>query len=399
MGLKLRFKVSAIVIALGIVSLFTDASTEMIVPILPLFLVFVLHADYLLIGFIDGLAEVTTNTVRIFSGWCADRFSRRKPFLLFGYGIGAFLKPLMGLSTAWWQIAILRSSERLGKGMRGPPRDALVADATERSIRGRAFGLHRALDTTGALIGSVVALLLVTFLAGVEGDKYRAILILSAIPAVIGFFILLIFVKEAGGCTEKKGLKSSFKSLTREVKLFFLVSTLLSMGATNLSFMILRGADTGFSDHMLILFYILFNLVYALTSYPLGVTSDLTGRRVFLVLGFGIAAVVQVFLAFASVSPVLIVLSFLINGIFMAMTDGMQKAFVVDLTPCDARGTALGIHYALAGASAFTGGVLTGWVWTNYNPCYAFLIPAFILLSGIAGFILIFGIRKKIPTY
>ena len=137
--MKLRMKVSGVVVALGVVSLLTDASSEMIVPILPLFLVFVLHADYFLVGFIDGLAEMCANVARVLSGWYADRVSLRKPFLLFGYGIGAVLKPLMGSSTSWWHIAALRSTERVGKGVRGPPRDAMVAEVTDKSIRGRAF--------------------------------------------------------------------------------------------------------------------------------------------------------------------------------------------------------------------------------------------------------------------
>lgn len=390
-------KVSVVVVALGVVSLLTDASSEMIVPILPLFLVLVLHADYFLVGLIDGLAEMCANVARVLSGWYADRVSRRKPFLMFGYGIGAVLKPLMGASTSWLHVAALRSTERVGKGVRGPPRDAIVAEVTDKSIRGRAFGLHRAMDTTGAILGSVLALVLILLLTGAEGDKYRAIIVLSAIPVVVAIFVLLVFVKEERKerRPRERTFRTSFKAFPRDVKRFFLVSSLLSIGATNVSFMILRGSGIGLSDQGLILLYIVFNVVYAASSYPLGISSDQVGRRAMLVLGFGIGSLVQVVLAFSDVSPVLIVISFLVNGVFMAMTEGMQKAFVVDLTTPESKGTALGIHYAVVGVSTFVGGLLIGWLWTYFNPLYAFMVPAVLIIAGLVAFVALFGVRKK----
>jgi MFS family permease len=302
----------------------------------------------------------------------------------------------MGISTSWMHVAALRSTERVGKGVRGPPRDAMVAEVTDKSIRGRAFGLHRAMDTTGAILGSVLALALILLLSGAVGDKYRAIIVLSAIPVVVAIFVLIVFVKEERKVRKPKErtFAMSFNALPRDVKVFFLVSSLLSIGATNLSFMILRGSGIGFSDLNLILLYILFNFVYAANSYGIGITSDIFGRRVMIVLGFGMCAFVQVLLAYAETWSMLIVISFLINGVFMAMTEGMQKAFVVDLVTSEMKGTALGIHYALVGLSTFMGGLIIGGLWTYIDPHYAFLMPAALIIAGLVAFIGIFGIKK-----
>lgn len=375
------------VFLLGLVSFFNDISSEMLYPLIPIFLTTVLFAPVAAVGLIEGIAEASASLTKGYSGWLSDRFERRRPLITLGYAISAVAKPLLGAATVWPMVLGLRFADRVGKGVRTAARDALIADSSDEKHRGRAFGFHRALDTSGAVIGPLLALALL----GLLGENLRLVFFVSFIPALAG--ILLLFrVRERPRKAPAGGPMLSFKLalFDRRFKLFLLAVLVFSLGNSSDVFLILRAKDLGFSTFLVVLAYAFYNVVYALASTPAGVISDRIGRK--WVMGIGLLVFALVYAGFALAGDQNLVWGlFAVYGFYIAMTEGVGKAFVVDLVPESLRGTALGTYHMGVGLMALPASLLAGLLWTWVSPAATFGLGA---VTAVLGAGILFSLRK-----
>ncbi|MDF0593599.1 MFS transporter [Methanotrichaceae archaeon M04Ac] len=361
---------------LGLVSLLNDASSEIIQPILPLFLAS-LGAGGLAIGLIGGLAEGLPSLIKILSGWWSDRLRRRKPLVAAGYAISAAGKLLLAFSSSWQQVFVLKTMERSGKGIRSAPRDAIIAESALREGRGRGFGVHRALDSLGAVAGSIIA-----FLLWQEGLDFKSIFLGAGLLAFVAL-IPLVPVKEIprypAGC-----LSPGISDLSPTLVPFVGIASLFALGNFSYMFFILRSGEFFTSDMAVaapLLLYILFNLVYTTFSIPSGSWSDRVGRKRVLSIGYALFALVSFGFALVS-STMVLVLLFALYGLVFAIVDGAERAFVSDLCRAEARGTGLGVYYGAVGTAAIASGLLAGALWQYLSPEATFLFGAAAALSA-----------------
>jgi MFS family permease len=379
--------VSSIIFWVGFVSLLTDLSSEMIVPILPLFLTSVLHTQVGTIGIIEGVAESTASVLKLFSGWLSDQMGKRKPLMIIGYGLSNLIKPFFALTTAPWQVLFIRFGDRFGKGVRGAPRDALIADSTTKDDRGRAFGFHRAMDTLGAVLGPLVAFIILNSHSG----HFRTVFWFSAIPGVLAVMVLLFFLKERGKpeIIAKRGLpKISLKQMGRKFVVFTLISTIFALGNSSDAFLILQAKNVGMNETLIPLAYLVFNLTYTFFSIPTGILSDRIGRRPVIIGGYIIFAII--YLGFGLVHhPIGIWILFIFYGLYYAATEGIQKAYIADLVPLGKRGTAMGTFNAFTGIAALPASILAGFLWQDFGPLITFgASSSLAILSAILLFII-----------
>ncbi|MBX5464689.1 MAG: MFS transporter [Clostridia bacterium] len=385
--LRFHRRLPATVWAAGLVSLLTDVSTEMIVPVLPLFVTETLHAGAGALGLLEGVAESTASVLRVASGWFSDRIGRRKPLMLAGYGFSNLVKPLFALSTSWTQVLGIRFLDRFGKGIRGAPRDALLAEVTPPEDRGRSFGLHRALDTLGAALGPLLAAWL---LASAPG-RYRTIFWVSAIPGTLAVLILLFAVREpapdrAAPAAESWKGEAAPGGRVADLGGAFLwllaAATLFSLGNSSDAFLILKARSTGLDDSLVPLAYFVLNAVYSAASFPMGALSDRVGRFP-LVLG-GWVAFALIYAGFALASrPRAIWLLFAVYGVYYASTEGMLRALAADLVPAPRRATALGLLNGLTGLALLPASVVAGWLWQSAAPAAVFWFGAATALGAV----------------
>lgn len=374
--------ISRNVFILGVTSFLTDLSSEVIYPLVPLFLTSVLGAPFLVVGLIEGIAESTASTLKVFSGWLSDRMRRRRPLMIIGYGISALSKPLLAAASAWPIVLVLRFGDRLGKGIRGAPRDALLADSCEPECRGRVFGFHRAADTAGAALGALLALAAL----GLLGERYRTIFLLSAIPAVLGVASLLLVRERVRPHPQQEPPRLSFSQFDHKFKMFLLASAIFALGNSSDAFLILRAKNLGLTAFTAVLAYVIYNLVYAVFSMPAGSLSDRIGRRRLIGAGFAIFALVYLGFALAG-SASLIWPLFAVYGLYMALTEGIGKAFAADMAPAHARGTGLGTYQTATGLLTFFSSLIAGLLWDNVGPSAPFLFGAAAALAA-AGIML-----------
>ena len=359
------------VFVLGIVSFLTDISSEMVYPLVPLFLTSVLGAPLAAVGLIEGVAESTASVLKMVSGWLSDRLRMRKGLVIAGYALSAAAKPLMAAANAWPLVLGARFVDRTGKGIRTAPRDALVADVTPAHLRGRAYGFHRAADTAGAVIGPAVGLGL---LAALDED-FRAVFLIALVPAVAGV-VLLTFIRERPP-RPRDGMREAvpLRGLGKPFWIFLGVSLLFALGNSSDAFLILRSKDLGLSNTATVGAYIAFNTTYSLLAMPAGIASDRLGRRN--VIGFGYALFALVYLGFAVAGtgglawPL-----FAVYGFYMALTEGVGKAFVADFVPSEDRATALGIYTGALGAMILVSSVLAGLMWDHIGAEAPFYLGA-----------------------
>ena len=372
------------VFILGLVSFFTDISSEMLYPIIPIFLTTVLAAPMSIVGLIEGIAESTASILKVVSGWLSDRSGKRKPYVIYGYSLSTISKPLLAFAATWHFVLVARFLDRFGKGLRSSARDALIADSTEAQYRGKAFGFHRGLDTVGAVIGPLIALLFLYFLDG----NYQIIFLIAFIPALISVVLLFLFVSEKKG--EKKDvLQLKISDFSREFKIFLFITIVFAIGNSSNVFLILRAKNifdtsggipsiitstfgTMAVTAIVILAYVVFNITYSLSSMPAGILSDKIGRRNVMVGGFLIFSLVYLGFALAN-EGYLVWILFAIYGFYMAMTEGVSKAFVVDMVPPDKRGTAIGFYYTATGLLALASSIIAGLLWDKVGVSAPFL--------------------------
>ena len=372
--------ISRNIFLLGMVSLFTDLSSQMVFPLIPLFMISVLGAGAYAVGIVEGAAETTASLLKVVSGYWSDKIKKRKPFVLFGYSISTITKPLFAFATVWYFVLFVRVIERIGKGLRTAPRDALVVESCDESVRGKAYGFHRAMDGIGSIFGAVIAFFLLPVLG------YKNIFLFAFIPGIIAVFVIL-FIKEKNASLKKEtkdtSVKVSFRELSWNLRLFIIVSSIFALGHFGYAFLLLRANNIGLADNMTILLYVLFYVVYTICVIPFGILSDKIGRKPVLILGYLVFAITSIGLIFAS-NFYNLLLCFIVYGIFFAMIDGVQRAFVVDLAPKHLKATALGTFHTAIGLMALPGGLIAGLLWDKISPettfIYGFVLAIISLL-------------------
>jgi len=349
---------------MGMVSLFTDLSSQMVFPLIPLFLTTVLGCGAYAVGIVEGAAETTASLLKVVSGYWSDKIRKRKPFVLFGYGMSTITKPLFALANIWTFVLFVRVIERIGKGIRTAPRDALIAESCDESVRGKAYGFHRAADGIGSTLGAVLALLLLPMWG------YRNIFLFALVPGIISVFIIF-FIQEKNSPakqeTKKVSVKLSLKELPANLRFFIIVSSVFALGHFGYAFLLLRAKNIGLADNTAILLYVVFYIAYSICVIPLGIVSDKVGRKAVLMAGYVLFCITSLGLLVTS-GLYSIVLFFIIYGICYAMIDGTQRAFVVDLAPQHLRGTALGVFHTAIGLVALPGGYIAGLLWDKVSP-------------------------------
>jgi MFS family permease len=359
------------VFILGIVSFFTDISSEAVYPLVPIFLTTTLNAPLAVVGAIEGLAESAASGLRWPAGWLSDRLGRRKPFVVLGYGLAAVAKPLLALAFHWPVVLFARFVDRFGKGLRSAPRDALVAQWTGRGERGRAFGFHRAVDTAGAVLGPLGALALLAIL----GDNFRVIFLLAFIPAVLGVVLLRLVAErvpqtESSPAAQPQGSGLRFGA---PFYAFLIVSLVFALGNSSDAFLILRSRNLGLGVSEAVLAYVVYNVSYSLLAMPAGIASDRLGRRN--VIGLGFAVFAAVYLGFAVIDAGAYVwLLFPVYGVYMALTEGVGRALVADLVPGDRRGSALGLYQGGVGLMALLSSIIAGLLWDHVGVSAPFFL-------------------------
>jgi len=360
------------VVLLGVVSFLADVSSEMVYPIVPLFLTGTLGAPVLAVGVIEGIAESTASLLKFIFGWVSDKFRRRVPFTLAGYALAALSKPGLAAAFAWPAVLFMRFVDRTGKGIRTAPRDALIAASTDASTHGRAFGFHRAMDTSGAVIGPLIALALLAWL----GDSYRPVFVIAFVPGALSVLALLA-VREVVNTAPREHLPPllSFRGYDRRFVVFIGITLLFSIGNSSDAFLILRSRDLGLSATAVVFAYVLYNVAYAGLSLPAGIHSDRIGRRPVLIAGFVIFAFVYLGFAVATSSWMVWPL-FMVYGGYIAFTEGVSKAYVADLVPDDRRGSAMGLYNASTGIMLLSSSILGGVLWEVFGPGATFLVGA-----------------------
>ena len=387
--MKNKLGISKNVFVLGLVSFFNDVASEMIYPIVPIFLTSVLGAPVAIVGLIEGVAESTASVLKVISGWLSDKLQKRKPFVIAGYSFSAISKILLSLAFSWPFVLFARFIDRFGKGMRTSARDALIAESSDISARGKSFGFHRALDTLGAVVGPLIALLAIHFL----DNNFRLIFFLAFIPACIGILLLLFFVKERK--KEKNPdqvFHFSWRNLDPSFKVFLLISFIFALGNSSDAFLILRAQNLGLSVILVVLAYVLFNFTYAIFSMPAGIISDKIGPKKVLLSGFLLFSAVYLFFGLAQSSHFLWLL-FPFYGIYMALTEGVGKAYISNLIPQEKTGTAFGVYQTTIGLCTFFASLIAGLLWTYIGVSAPFIFGS--VMAIISAFLFVV-LEKKI---
>ena len=371
------------VVALGFVSLCMDTSSELIHSLLPLYLVGTLGASPLLLGLIEGIAEATASFMRLFSGAISDRFGRRKPLLLAGYGLAALSKPLFPLADSALTVMGARFLDRIGKGIRGAPRDALVADVTPPAMHGAAYGLRQSMDTVGAVLGPLLAMLLMLVLAG----DIRAVLWAATVPAVIAVLVILRYVKEPDNVTPADGTRPLWRSgelvrLPRVYWIAVLLGMLLTLARFSEAFLLLRASELGLAAALVPLILIAMNVAYAASAWPVGALSDRLGRKPLLGLGIVLLILADVVLAIAQ-TPWLTALGAVLWGLHLGATQGLLSALVADTAPAALRGSAFGVLHFAAGIALLAASLIAGLLWSTLGPEATFAAGAVFALCAL----------------
>ena len=371
-------------VLLAVSSLFTDIATEMLYPILPVFLTQTLKASGSVVGLIEGVATATQNTVQGLSGTVSDRMRRRKPIALVGYVIAALSKPLIGLAPVWPLVLGARFMDRLGTGIRSAPRDALVAASADEAHRGKAFGLESAGDNTGALIGPLLAVLLLTLWPG----DLRPIFYLSIIPALLAAVMVMLVRERAGPDGVEATLDAPLPRFPRPYLRYLAASAVFGLGNSSNAFLILRTRELGASLQTTILIYAGFNLVAALASYPAGALSDRLGRRNILAIAFGIYAVSYLGFAVSRGAPAMAGL-FLLYGVFQGVFRAVGKTLANDLAPARLRASGLGWYGTSVGLSGLAASLMAGLLWDRAGHAAVFLVGAMFAVLGAAALLIL----------
>ena len=376
----------------GLVSFFMDIGSEMIYPLVPLFLANSLGVSKSAIGLIEGVAESTASILKVFSGYLSDRIGNRKWLMVAGYGLSTLTRPIVALATTWHNVFTFRFFDRFGKGIRGAPRDALIAESTEKEFLGRAFSFHRSLDTMGAVVGPALAF----FFLGILSNDYRMVFWLSIIPGAIAVLLIIFFIRETkkppAELSERP--KLTLKHFDWRFKFFVLIAAIFALGNSSDVFLILRAEQKGIPAIMIPVVYLLFNLVYSLSAIPAGIAADRFGKKRVILTGFVLFALLYYGFAVAADATAIWIL-FGFYGVFMGLTEGIQKAFLATIIPQQFKATAFGVYNTIVGIAMLPASLIGGWLWDHVSPSATFYFGAITAtLSAILFIIFIIVIRK-----
>lgn len=382
------------VFVLGLVSFLTDVSSEMTLTLLPLFLANVLGVKTSIIGLIEGIAEATASLMKVGSGWWSDRIGRRKWLTFAGYTLSAIAKPFLAVAGSWGTVLAVRWVDRVGKGIRTSPRDALLADSTPVETRGRAFGWHRAADTAGAVVGLALSawVIAATQRATIELTRatYRTIVLIGIIPGFLAVLLLALFVSDVRSSQGRARGEPLLRAhgFPRPFYAFLVVIALFTLGNSSDAFLLLRAQNLGLSAFQIALMLVGFNILYSLISMPAGEFSDRLGRRQVILLGWGLYALVYLGFALAGLAWQVVAL-FVLYGLYYGTTEGVARAFVADLVPGGLRATAYGLYHAVVGLMAFPASLLAGVLWQTWGPAAPFYFGAMLAALAAVGLVAI----------
>lgn len=379
------------VIFLGLVSCFADISSEMVYPIIPVYLTAAFGATPALVGVIEGIAESLASLLKVFSGYISDRCAKKKPLAFCGYATGVIYKIALIFAGSWLGILLARVIDRFGKGIRTAPRDVMVAESAPPSRVGGSFGIHKALDMAGSAVGILAAYFL---LLGAGEGEYKQIFAISIIPLIVAL-VLFAFIKEKPALRKHKepiSFKNGFKQLDKRLKLYLLVAFLFTLGNSSNTFLLLRAGDVGYSTTETVLMYFIYNVTASLLSIPLGRRSDKVGRKRLLVAGYIVFSLVYLGFAFP-LSKGWIAAVFVLYGIYTAMTAGVERAFISEIAPPQLKGTMLGLHSTLVGVALLPASLIAGLLWDGVGAYAPFLLGALLSLS--AAVVLGFGLKSR----
>jgi MFS family permease len=376
---------------LGFVSLLMDVSSELIHSLLPVFLTTVVGASIATVGLIEGIAEATAAIAKVFSGALSDRIGKRKLLVGIGYGLAAVTKPVFPLASTAWEVMAARFVDRIGKGIRDAPRDALIADITPQSIRGAGYGIRQALDTVGGFAGPLLAVALMALYA----DNFRAVFWWALVPAALAVLLIVVGVREPDGtkATAKRGWPIHKEELKRMSPAFWIVVAIgmaFTLARFSQAFLVLKAQAEGLALALIPLVFVWMNLIYALTATPAGILSDRMGRVNVLLCGLGALVVADLTLAFV---PGLggVIIGVGLWGLYLGFSQGLLSALVADTAPEDLRGTAFGLFNLVTGVALLVASVLAGWLWYDFGPTATFSAGA--VFSGLALLIMVFGTK------
>lgn len=361
------------IILLGIVSFMTDLSSEMVYPIIPLYLTAVFGATPAIVGLIEGIAESLASLLKVFSGYWADRYKNKKRLTLIGYSASFFYKVALLLAASWPGVLAARIVDRVGKGIRTAPRDVLIAESANAKKLGGSFGLHKMLDMLGSALGILASYFLLRISAGGSANivGYRRIFLISTVPAVLGVLALLLVKERKSKSAPTRKLSLNFRALDGRLKAFLIIVFLFTLGNSSNAFLLLRASSVGFDAQSVILMYFLFNIVASLLAYPLGRLSDRIGRRALLVGGYLIYGLVYIGFAYVTTRAGMIAL-FAAYGIYTAMTAGTERALITEIAPANLRGTMLGLHGTLVGIGLLPASLIAGFLWNTFGAAAPF---------------------------
>jgi MFS family permease len=373
------FGISWNVFLLGIVSFLNDMSSEMIAPIVPTYLTDVLGVGKAASGSIMGLIESLSSLFKVLFGYVSDIFRKRKIFVALGYLLSTISKGALAFTRSWWDFLALRVLDRVGKGIRTAPRDALIAESSEKGKSGKSFGFHRMVDTLGAVAGPLVAIGLLALLKSYPiKTAYRYVFLLSAVPGIVGVLLVLFLVKDKGEEVKKK-IKGISALKSRNLRMFLVIVALAALGRYSYAFTLWKAEELGYSVLQGLGFYAVFNAIYALIAYPIGYYSDRVSKKAIITAGFGIAMIASLLFAYSTSLPMLL-LAFVFYGVYMAIEDTVPRAYMADLAGEFEKGTVIGAYHTVFGVFVFPASVIVGYLWQTYSLKVGFIYAAIINL-------------------
>lgn len=388
--------------AVGLTSFFMDVSSEMVLNILPLFLANVLGVKTNIIGLIEGLAEATASILKLFSGWLSDKLGERKWLAVAGYSLSALSKPFFYFANSWGLIAGVRWADRVGKGIRTAPRDALVADSVTKETRGLAFGFHRAMDTAGAMVGLLIAVLVVWLAQkntpALAKSTFQTVVLLSLLPAVLAVLSLILGANNVPVTSQRAAPQFSLRGIGKPFTTFLVITSIFTLGNSSDAFLVLRAQNLGISVTGILMMLAMFNLIYTLVSTPAGSLSDRVGRRRVIIGGWLVYAVIYLGFALAQAAWQVWAL-YVAYGLYYGLAHGAANALVADLAPEHLRGVAYGTYNAVIGALAFPASFIAGLLWqgagrwSGFGPAAPFLFGG--ALALVAALMMAFWMPKN----
>ena len=381
------------IILLGLISCFADISSEMVYPLIPLYLTAAFGATPVLVGLIEGIAESIASLLKVFSGYISDRFQHKKAIAFSGYATGLLYKIALIFATSWNGILSARVIDRFGKGIRTAPRDVMVSESADQNNMGKSFGIHKMLDMAGSALGILLSFILLKKI-GSNPESYKMIFAISILPIVIAL-LLFFFVhekKEKRQPMQREYFWKNISQLDHNLKLYLVIAFLFTLGNSSNSFLLLRAYDIGFDSSTTILLYFVYNLTASLFAIPCGKLSDQIGRKHLLVGGYLTFSLVYFGFAFCTSKP-LMILIFVVYGIYTAMTAGAERAFIAEIAPTKLKGTMLGLHSTLVGIALLPASVIAGFLWDKIGVFAPFMFGG--ILSLIAALLLATKMRSS----